>query len=237
MVYLIIGALVLALLLYGGQLFANANPADLARRIKKSGGLLLLGLAVVLAVTGRVALALPAAAFGLSLLGLGGMGRLTGKRGSRAKPSAGQSSRARSALVEMELDHASGAMRGRVLAGTLSGRALEGLTVPELQRLWQETAADGQSRQLVEAYLDRRLSSWREDFQADRADRHGGTAGSGAMTDEEAYQILGLPPDAGDAEIRAAHRRLMKRLHPDQGGTAFLAAQINEAKDRLLGRH
>ncbi|SHM05331.1 DnaJ domain-containing protein [Roseibium suaedae] len=237
MVYLITGALVLALLLYGGQLFANANPADLARRIKKSGGLMLLALAAILALTGRIALAVPAAAFGLSLLGIGGLGKLSGRRGSRAKPSAGQSSRVRSAMVEMELDHASGTMKGRVLSGTLSGRVLEGLSVPELQVLWQETAADGQSRQLVEAYLDRRLASWREDFQADRADRHGSAAGSGAMTDEQAYQILGLAPNAGDAEIRAAHRRLMKRFHPDQGGTAFLAAQINEAKDRLLRRH
>lgn len=237
MIYLIIGALVLALLLYGGQLFANANPAVLARRMRTGGGLLLLALAAVLGITGRVALALPAAAIGLSLLGRGGFGKLSGGRGRRSKPSAGQSSRARAAMVEMELDHDSGAMRGTVLSGSLSGRTLEGLTVPELKCLWQETAADQQSRRLVEAYLDRRLSGWREDFQADGADRHGSSAGSGAMTDEEAYQILGLTPDAGDAEIRAAHRRLMKRLHPDQGGTAFLAAQINEAKDRLLRRH
>ncbi|MBD8875487.1 DnaJ domain-containing protein [Roseibium polysiphoniae] len=233
MIYLILGLAVLAFFLLAGNGFVRANPADLARQLKTAGGIGLLLLAALLAVTGRFGFAIGAAGFGLTLLG---MRNSPGGRGG-GRPSGGQISKVRAAMVEMELDHDSGAMRGIILAGQFDGHSLDDLSDEDLKTFWEETAADGQSRSLVEAYLDRRLSSWREDFQADGTERQGRATSSGAMTDQEAYEVLGLSPDAGDAEIRAAHRRLMKRLHPDHGGTAFLAAKLNEAKDRLLRRH
>ena len=229
-VLLIIGLILLFLV--GLQAFLNANPAVLARRLKIGVGVVLLAIAAGLAVTGRWALALPAGAIGISLLGSGAVsGPASGASGG------GQRSTVRSAALEMELDHDSGAMRGRVLAGTFADAELDNLSLQDIARLWNELDGDDESRALLEAYLDRREPEWRENFEADATAGHGAAPRTGGMSQEEAYQILGLAPGASTAEIRDAHRRLMKRLHPDLGGSTFLASKINEAKERLLGTH
>jgi DnaJ-class molecular chaperone len=86
------------------------------------------------------------------------------------------------------------------------------------------------------AYLDRRDARWREYAQGDAATGRY-AASSGKMSEQEAYQILGLEPGASAEAIGQAHRTLMKKFHPDQGGTTYLAARINEAKETLLRRH
>ncbi|HEV7284061.1 MULTISPECIES: DnaJ domain-containing protein [Kaistia] len=126
---------------------------------------------------------------------------------------------------------------GQVRQGRFAGRALQSLSPDELVVLYSEVAGRARDRALLEAYLDRRIPGWREHVESDPAGRSRRTARAGAMTDEQAYQILGLSAGASEAEIRTAYRRLMKRVHPDQGGSTFLAAQINEAKERLLGGH
>jgi hypothetical protein len=234
---LFVGLLVLLLALWAVKSFAKADPKQVAKLLKSGGGLLALGLAVFLGLRGELDVAIPLGAAGLSLLGwspwtIPGFGQ-------RTQRSPGQVSRVRSNFIEMELDHDSGAMRGTVIAGRLRGTALDALDISALTGLLAEI--DAESRALLMAYLDRRAPRWREDLQGDAAAGQGGesTAAprSGKMTAEEAYQILGLERGASTEEIGRAHRSLMKKLHPDQGGSTYLAARVNEAKDVLLGRH
>jgi len=137
----------------------------------------------------------------------------------------------------MELDHDSGALEGHVLTGRHEGARLADLALEDLLDLGRELASDAESVQLLETYLDGRFPVWREHAKADAGGRQAGAPASGAMTKQEAYEILGLEAGASAADIRKAHRRLMQRLHPDLGGSSFLAARINEAKEILLDGH
>ena len=125
-------------------------------------------------------------------------------------------------------------MRGRILAGRHEGASLDAIETTTLIGLLGEI--DEESRALLAAYLDRRAPGWREHAQGNATAGQGGAA-RGPMTQQEAYQILGLEPGASAEDIGRAHRALMKRLHPDQGGSTYLAARVNEAKDILLRRH
>jgi hypothetical protein len=234
MAFLLAGLAVLAVFYFLGRAYANADPKSLVRSLRFSvgGGLLLFG--IVLMVAERAALG--------SLLIFGGLQALaTGRLGpfdlGARRRSSGTGSTVKSAWIEMQLDHDSGKMTGKVLRGRFAGQALATLDRAALLSLAAEVGGDSDSVALLEAYLDRRFPGWREDVERDRAARPRGAADSGAMTDQQAYEILGLAPGAGEAEIRAAHRRLMKRVHPDQGGSTFLAAKLNQAKDWLLNRH
>jgi hypothetical protein len=234
MVTLVIGVIVLVLLLMAMNAFAKANPHTLAPILKAAGGFGALGFAGFLAMRGQVGLAVPIGVAGLGLLGwlpFGPAGFF-----QRTQRSPGQVSRVRSAFIEMELDHDTGGMRGRILAGQHEGVELDALDVPTLTGFLAQI--DQESQALLMAYLDRRQPGWRDDVQGDPApgaDR--GSWSSGKMTEEEAYQILGVHPGASAEEIGRAHRTLMKKLHPDQGGSTYLAARVNEAKDVLLRRH
>jgi len=234
MATLIFGLVLLALALYALNAFTKVNPRTAAVVLKTGGGLGALAIAGVLGARGRLDIAIPLGITGLGLLGwlpwsIPGFGE-------RTRKSAGQVSRVRSAFLEMELDHDTGAMRGRILAGKHEGASLDALDVATLTGFL--TDIDEESRALLMAYLDRREPSWREHAQGDAAAGRGRSAWStGKMTEEEAYQILGVQPGASAEDIGRAHRSLMKKLHPDQGGSTYLAARVNEAKDVLLRRH
>jgi DnaJ-domain-containing protein 1 len=135
----------------------------------------------------------------------------------------------------MTLDHDSGLLKGQIIAGPYAGRSLDEFELPQLTAM--STAFDAESVALLETYLDRRFPAWRENAQRNTAGRQRRPPPSSKMTEEEAYQILGLQPGAGRDEISRAHRALMKKLHPDQGGSTYLAARVNEAKDTLLRTH
>jgi hypothetical protein len=230
---LFLGIAALILLLWLLNSFTKADPRLVLRSARIGGGIAALLGALALALVGRESIAVPLGVGGLALLGLWPLSR---SFGGRTQKSPGQVSRVRSAFLEMELDHDSGAMRGRILAGKHEGVTLDALDVATLVGLLPDI--DQESQALLAAYLDRRVPGWREHAQADTATGQGSAPHTtGPMTQQEAYQILGLQPGANDAEISRAHRTLMKKLHPDQGGSTYLAARVNEAKDILLRRH
>ncbi len=228
---LLLGLTALAIGLIALHAFARANTVVLARRTRYGlGGLALAGAGVFM-FRGALHLALGLGMLGFWLLSAHGM-RTFGD-GDTADGADGRASTVRTDHLEMRLDHASGAMRGRVLKGFFKGRSLESLKPVELAHLWQDCRfVDPQSAQLVEAYLDRIHPTWREDMARAEADAPKGS--DGRMTHEEALEILGLKPGATAEEIRRAHRELMLKMHPDRGGSTYLAAKINEAKDVAL---
>lgn len=130
-------------------------------------------------------------------------------------------------FLSVELNHATRAVSGAVREGRFAGQALHILNLQELLELWQECQSDSQSAAMLEIYLDRYAdANWRGQL------RH---ADSGTMSRAEAYQILGLQPDASNEKIQAAYRRLIQRVHPDQGGSAYLSVRLNQARKVLLG--
>ena len=231
---LLLGVAVLILLLWAGKAFSKADPKQAARLIRYMGGCGALIFAAFLLFRGEIGVAIPIGVFGLGLLGW--VSLWPASFAGRTQKSTGQVSRVRTAFLEMELDHDSGAMRGRIVAGRHEGLTLDALDPPTLIGLLGEI--DGDSRDLLAAYLDRRQPGWREHAQGDAAaGNRARAAPSGKMTEEEAYQILGVQPGATAEDISRAHRALMKKLHPDQGGSTYLAARVNEAKEVLLRRH
>jgi hypothetical protein len=228
----VVAVVVLYLLL---QMFRAANPAVLARAIKIVGGVVSLAVAAYTGVRGELAVAIPLGIFGAGLLGwspfgTSGFSTLGGLFGGQR--SSGQSSRVRSAFLDMSLDHDSGELSGTILAGEHAGRSLGEFDLAQLAAMMP--AFDAESVALLESYLDRRFPAWRQNAQGNGAGGQRRTAAGGKMTAEEAYQILGLQPGASRDDIARAHRGLMKKLHPDQGGSTYLAARVNEAKDTLL---
>ncbi len=150
------------------------------------------------------------------------------------RPATGQQSTVETRFLRMVLDHDTGEMDGSILEGKLSGSTLSSLSYEQLYELFEEyDREDEESAQLLGAYLSRVHGDRWQQAEGSSAET-GGDGFASDMTQREAYEILGLEEGADAQAIKAAHRRLMQRLHPDHGGSTFLASKINQAKDLLL---
>ena len=214
--------------------YGGGSPAQSAKLIRQMSGVALMGASGFLALRGAVVAAAP-----LFILGLGMVipnFSFVPNSFNWGRRSEGQRSSVRTGMLSMELDHDTGAMDGEILAGRFRGKRLKALSLDELVELMQECqSASDQSASLLEAYLDRTHADWRTWAGAHRSSAGAPPPGT-AMSREEAYAVLGLKPNCGEKDIRVAHRRLMKQYHPDRGGSDYLAAKINQAKEVLLGR-
>ncbi|HEX5080085.1 MAG TPA: DnaJ domain-containing protein [Geminicoccaceae bacterium] len=238
LLYLLIGILVLIGLALLARHFVSASPAQLAQGVRAfaaafsalaSTGLLLAGrFGLALITIGATVMAIRA----LRRAPAGGFG-MYGGGGGAGRP---HSSEVTTDTLQMQLDHATGDLDGDVLRGRFAGRSLASLGLGELLGLIADCQRDDpRSVPLIETYLDRRQPDWRDHAAHGRQEGDQSAASaSGGMDEATAWSVLGLAPGASEAEIKAAHRRLMTKLHPDHGGSGYLAAQLNQAKDRLL---
>lgn len=208
----------------------NASLASAKRGLKIAIGLLFgLFLLLLLTRSGLPMLAVLLMAMLPTFMGL----RAAMRRARAAQgPAPGAASSVMSEWLEMRLDHDSGAFSGIVRRGALAGRELDDLTEPELDRLALECRGDDQSARLLAAYIARRFGRPETDEPGETA---GDTSGaSGGMSRAEALDILGLEEGADAAAVNLAYKRLIAHAHPDRGGSAYLAAKINEAREVLL---
>lgn len=233
---ILLGAVALIAILFLVRAFVGADPKALVRALRYVGAGALLLLAIYLVARDLIgpAVFVASAAWGLFTRGHiwpGGWPTFPGR--SRSAP--GQTTSVRTAWLEMELDHDSGDMRGRILNGKHAGQSLDRVGKDELVALYHEVGVgDPETARLLEAYLDRTYGAdWRTSAQEDQAQSDQPRTG---MSRAEALKVLGLQEGASDDDVRAAHRRLMLQNHPDKGGTDYIAAKINEAKDVLLAR-
>jgi hypothetical protein len=262
MVDVLIGLAVLAVILFLLRMFVTANPAALVRALRYAGVAALAGVAAFLVYLRRIDLGFIAGGMAYALYTQGHVfpqgiqGFLTrgsffrsflfggipgGSRSRRPRtgPQSGQTSRVATAWLDLELDHDTGEMQGMVLQGKFANKALATLSPADLLTFYAEAAAaDAEAARLLEAYLDRRLGpDWRAQQQEDKTQQQEPPRSrrDTGMSREEAYAVLGLKTGASEDDIRAAHKKLMMQNHPDRGGSDYLAAKINEAKDVLIG--
>ncbi len=231
---LLYGLAAFGLLWWLSKVFVRSDTKAVARAIKIVGGVLALGAAVAAGHEGPYR-------HGVAARRASAPGRSDGAASNCRCPGAKQGGERVSRVPVGDDRNGDRSTVRRGLRRTCSrahhaGRRLGDLDQASLRALYAECRSlDPEGAAFLEAYFDRRFPGWREYAQGNRDTRT--RTQTGAMSKEEAYQVLGLQPGASLDEIREAYRRLMKKLHPDQGGTAHLAARVNQAREVLLSRH
>lgn len=242
MIYLIFGLVFLALFLMAGRALTKVPAAKIAQHAK-FGGIAVLGLlALMLVLTGRFgAVSSVLALAGRAMSNNYGFNKPTGfddVDGPASRPGAHQEGPAiRTRYLEMHLDEGLGTINGRFVAGPYAGSDLKTIGQQNLIGALDGMRDDGESVRLLEAYLDRTFAGWREHHNQGTGRGSASAADSSGMGKDEAYEILGLEPGCDADAIRSAHRRLMANIHPDRGGSTYLAAKVNLAKEVLLKLH
>jgi len=237
-IWLLVGLGALGLLLVAASAFANARIETLKSVLKWAGILVGGGLALYLLVTGKGGQALMlAAVLGPLAMRFWNQAKAARTFSRGGRPGEGSATEVSTAWLRMRLDHDTGTMSGTVLAGEFKGRELAELALPDLIGLWLSLRAeDPESVPLLEAWMDRRFGeAWRDAAREAAGEGEAPRPAGGPLSRADALAILGLKEGATPEEIREAHRRLMRAAHPDRGGSDWLAARINEARDVLLG--
>jgi hypothetical protein len=234
MPYLLLGLLVLVGIYFIFRGLRGTSPRNLQKTLAIVVGIVAVTVLGFFAVSGRMGY------FGWAMLALPLLLRwraISQAMRNMRGPTPGKNSDIETAYLRMTLDHDSGVLSGTVLQGQFEGRNLEELSREDLLDLLRECRVqDPQSATVLETYLDRiHGADWRGTGDETGGGRESGTAGAGgSMSRDQAYEVLGLHPGATETEIREAHRKLLMANHPDKGGSTFIAAQINQAKDVLL---
>lgn len=248
--------LIIALLAIGAlaiflNAFLKASPAHVAKKIKQIGFYVAIGLVVMLAIVklnwiiaaiGALFALLPRLVPLLRYLPIikwiqnwhrGQSSSRQNQHSTGPKNNAGQNSKVSARFVTMTLNHESGELDGEICEGRFAGQRLSTLSKEAVVQFYEEClTSDNESAALVETYINR---IYGEDWDGNTNRSEQNNAGdSGNMTRAEALEILGLDDDADKEKIILAHRRLMQKMHPDRGGSDYLAAKINQAKDILL---
>jgi len=227
--YVFLGLLALLISIAGYQFFRRFSASRQALILRWGLGGAAAILTAFLALWRRIDLAVFTGAAAISILRFGRLGPFT--IGGVGKSQPGNVSEVRSRFLHMALDHDSGAVAGRVVAGRFAGADLGDLGEDDARALLTEVGADPDSLRLLESWLDANRAGWRDLFgQQDPPV----AAAPDMSSEEEAWAVLGLTPGASAEDIRRAHRDLMKGIHPDRGGSGYLAAKLNQARDLLL---
>ncbi len=245
MAYLVLGVALLAAFLLAAKWYVNAPPSTLVKAFKWAAVILVVLFVILVILTKNVLwllFALPAILpWYLRARQAARMAknwsRMSSAFGGGSGSAPGQTSEIETKYLRMYLDHESGEMNGDVVLGKFEGQTLRSLGLDQLLELLLACADDEESVQVLTAYLDRyHGDEWHDRAGAAGANAGGGGASSSAgMTRDEAFEILGLEEGASEDDIKEAHHRLMSKIHPDHGGSTYLATKINQAKDLLLG--